>query len=117
MMTIPLTKLSFKELTYFGGPTPLTDLLVPITLRYQDLTLRFFQTGCAVVDAFSQDWGHDNDWICPPVCLLIRVVKYMELCKARGGLLYSPLFGSRPLDFDAIALRIDFTAPDLPVLG
>ena len=29
MMNIPLTKLSFKELTYFGGPTPLTDLLVP----------------------------------------------------------------------------------------
>ena len=162
MMTIPLTKLSFKELTYFGGPTPLTDLLVPITLRYQDLTLRFFQTGCVVVDAFSQDWGHDNDWICPPVCLLIRVVKHMELCKARGAVILplwkssclwtlfcrdgvqrnsfvidwvflpkfpglfirgkarNSLFGSRPLDFDAIALRIDFAAPppaDLPVLA
>ena len=93
MMTIPLTKLSFKELTYFGGPTPLTDLLVPITLRYQDLTLRFFQTGCVVVDAFSQDWGHDNDWICPPVCLLIRVVKHMELCKARGAVIL-PLWKS-----------------------
>ena len=155
-MTIPLTKLSFKELTYFGGPTPLTDLLVPITLRYQDLTLRVFQNGCVVVDAFSQDWGHDNDWICPPVCLLIRVVKYMELCKARGTVIlpmwksscfwtsfgidcvqwnsfvidwvFSPKFpglfirekirnslvGSRPLDFDAIALRIDFRRPRSP---
>ena len=46
---------------------------------------RFFQTGCAAVDAFSQDWRHDNNWICPPVCLLIRVVKEMELCKARGN--------------------------------
>ena len=93
MMTILLTKLSFKEWTYFGGPTPLTDLLVPITLRYQDLTLRFFQTGCVVVDAFSQDWGYDNDWICPPVCLLIRVVKHMELCKARGAVIL-PLWKS-----------------------
>ena len=42
---------------------------------------RFFQTGCAAVDAFSQDWRHDN----PPVCLLIRVVKEMELCKAIGN--------------------------------
>ena len=155
-MTIPLTKLSFKELTCLGGPTPLTDLLVPITLRYQDLTLRVFQNGCVVVDAFSQDWGHDNDWICPPVCLLIRVVKYMELCKARGTVIlpmwksscfwtsfgidcvqwnsfvidwvFSPKFpglfirektrnslvGSRPLDFDAIALRIDFRRPRSP---
>ena len=135
-----------------GGPTPLTDLLVPITLRYQDLTLRFFQTGCVVVDAFSQDWGHDNDWICPPVCLLIRVVKHMELCKARGtvilplwksscfwtlfcrdgvhwnsfvflpkfprlfirGKARNSLFGSRPLNFDVIALRIDFRRPRSP---
>ena len=89
----PLTNLSFKELTYFGGPTPLTDLLVPITLRYQDLTLRFFQTGCVAVDAFSQDWEHDNDWICPPVCPLIRAVRHVELCKARGTVIL-PLWRS-----------------------
>ena len=70
--------LCFKELTSLGGPIQLTDLLVPIKPKYQDLTRYFFQNGCEAVDAFSQDWGHDNHWICPPVCLLIRVSKHME---------------------------------------
>lgn len=42
---------------------------------------RFFQTGCKAVVEFSQDWRHENNWICPPACLSIRVVKHMELCK------------------------------------
>ena len=149
MMTIPLPKLSFKELTYFVGPTPLTDLLFPIALRYRYLTLRFFQAGCVAVYAFSQDWRHDNDWI---VCLLIRMAKHTESPKARGtvilplwksscfwtlfcrdgvhwnsfvflpkfprlfirGKARNSLFGSRPLNFDVIALRIDFRRPRSP---
>ena len=90
MMTIPLPKLSFKELTYFGGPTPLTDLLFPMALRYRYLTLRFFQAGCVAVYAFSQDWRHDNDWI---VCLLIRMAKHTESPKARGTVIL-PLWKS-----------------------
>ena len=148
MMTIPLMMLSFRESTLLGCPTLLTDSLVLIIVRYQDLTLDFFQIGCEAVDAFSQDWSDDNDWICPPVCLLIRVVKHMGLCTAGGtvilpvwkssffwtvfcsdgvhwnsfvidwvflpkfpglfvrGKARNSLFGSRPLDFDVIALRI-----------
>ena len=56
----------FKELTIFGGPILLTDFLL------------------------SQDWRQDNNWICPPVCLLIRVLKHRELtelCKARDAVI------------------------------
>ena len=154
-MTIPLMVQFFKELTFLGGPILLTGSLVPIMLNYQDLTRDFFRT---VVRAFPQDWGHDNNWICSPVCLLIRVLKHMELCNARGtvivplwksscfwtlccrdgvhwnsfvidwvflakfpslfirGKARNLLFGSRPLDFDVIALRIDFRCPWSPPL-
>ena len=36
---------------------------------------------------------HDNDWICPPVCPLIRAVRHVELCKARGTVIL-PLWRS-----------------------
>ena len=49
---------------------------------------RFFQPGCEAVDAFSQDWGYDN-WLCPPVCLIVRILKHMEVCLARGTLILS----------------------------
>ena len=144
----------FQRINLFWGPHTVDRF----ACFYNAKVPRFnTEIGYVVVDAFSQDWGHDNDWICPPVCLLIRVVKHMELCKARGtvilplwksscfwtlfcrdgvqwnsfvidwvflpkfpglftrGKARNSLFGSRPLDFDAIALRIDFAAPDLPV--
>ena len=48
------------------------------------------------------------------------VIDWVFLPKFPGlfirGKARNSLFGSRPLDFDAIALRIDFAAPDLPVL-
>ena len=43
MMTIPLTMLSFKELTFFEGPMLLKNFLVSIMVRYQDLTRDFFR--------------------------------------------------------------------------
>lgn len=120
-------------------------------------SLFFFQPGWEVVDAFSQDWGYDNNWLCPLVCLIVRVLKHMEVCLARGTLIlpvwkssffwnvcatdgvhwsrfvidwfYLPkfqglfvegkarnsLFGTRPLDVDIVALRVDFRRPRPPL--
>ena len=54
---------------------------------------RFFQPACEAVDAFPQDWGYDNNWLCPPVYLIVRVLKHMEVCLARGTLIL-PLWKS-----------------------
>jgi len=119
---------------------------------------RFFQPSSEAVDAFCQDWRFNNNWLCPPVCLIARVNKHLELCHARGTLIvplwkssffwnscskdgvhwssfviaidwvYLPkfhdlfikrkarnsLFGSRSLNFDVVALRIDFSRPRPP---
>ena len=35
----------------------------------------------------SQNLGYDNNnWLCPPVCLIVRVIRYMKLCRAQGTL-------------------------------
>ena len=59
----------------------------------QDLTLRFFQPGCEAVDALAQNWAYNNNWLCPPVFLIVRVLKHMELCCAQGTLVL-PLWKS-----------------------
>jgi len=44
-----------------------------------------FNPRCSeAVDPFCQDWGFINNWLCPPVCLTVRVIKHLELCYARG---------------------------------
>ena len=105
---------------------------------------------------FAQDWGYDNNWLCPPVCLIVRVLKHMEVCLAKGTIViplwkssffwsicardgvhwnyfvvdwvYLPkfkglfvpgkarnsLFGTRCLDFEVAAIRVDFRRPRPP---
>ena len=53
---------------------------------YQDLT-SFFQPSSKAVDAFCHDWRFNNNWLYPPVCLIVRVIKHLELCHARGALI------------------------------
>ena len=60
--------------------------------KFPRFNFRFFQPGCEAVDAFSQDWEYDN-WLCPPVCLIVRILKHMEVCLARGTLIL-PLWKS-----------------------
>ena len=39
------------------------------------------------VNAFTCDWGHDFNWLCPPIKLIGETLKHMQLCHARGVLL------------------------------
>ena len=34
--------------------------------------------------AFTEDWTHENNWICPPVNLIGSVFRHMEVSKATG---------------------------------
>ena len=39
------------------------------------------------VDAFTQDWGIDMNWLVPPVRLVPRAIRHAERCSARGVLI------------------------------
>ena len=47
------------------------------------------------VDAFTQDWGNDMNWLVPPVRLVPRAIRHAERCSARGVLI-APLWKSAP---------------------
>ena len=48
---------------------------------------RFLQPAAEAVDAFSQDWSLDNNWLVPPTTLIGRVLCHMRDCKAVGTLI------------------------------
>ena len=74
----------FHRIDHFLGPHTVDRFASSYNAKVPKFSTRFFQNDCEAADAFSQAWDHDNYWICPPVCLLITVLKNMELCKARG---------------------------------
>ena len=48
---------------------------------------RCWNPGSEAVDAFTVDWSCENNWWCPPVSLVPRVIGHAESCMARGTLI------------------------------
>ena len=54
---------------------------------------RFWNPGSEGIDAFVMDWHGENNYSCPPICLILRVLHHMRNCKASGSLIV-PLWQS-----------------------
>lgn len=52
--------------------------------RYNSL---YWNPGSEAIDAFSQNWQFENNWLVPPVFSVLRVIKHLLFCKARGTLI------------------------------
>ena len=48
---------------------------------------RFWNPGSEGVDAFTCDWRDENNWMCPPVCLIPRTIRHASKCSASATLL------------------------------
>ncbi|XP_022802165.1 uncharacterized protein LOC111339716 [Stylophora pistillata] len=48
---------------------------------------KFASPGCSGVDALAQDWSAENNWICPPVSLIVNSVRHLMSCSGRGTLI------------------------------
>lgn len=68
-------------LTTYGAHIP------AIPAKIQCSNLRFYQPGSGGINAFSQDWSHNNNWLCPFVYLLFGVIMHMQLCSAQETLI------------------------------
>ena len=47
------------------------------------------------MDAFTCSWADDNNWLCPPIYLVPRVLRHAQNTKAQGTLIV-PLWMSFP---------------------
>ena len=54
---------------------------------------KYFCPNTGGVDAFTEDWAHENNWVCPPVSLIGSVFRHMRRCKA-SGTVFVPIWKS-----------------------
>ena len=47
---------------------------------------RCWVVGTEAVDAFTVNWQGDNNWLCPPVYLIPRVLRHAQKCACVGTL-------------------------------
>ena len=56
---------------------------------------RHWSPGTEAIDAFTSHWGGENNWWCPPIVLVPRVIRHAQTCGAVGTLVV-PCWFSAP---------------------
>lgn len=77
----------FAELDAKWGPHTVDRFSSHYNYQVPRFNSKFMSPGCEAVDAFSQDWRSENNWICPPVSLIMDIVRHAQACSAAGTLI------------------------------
>ena len=85
----------FAWLDSLWGPHTIDRFASPRNTQVERFNSRFWTPGSEAVDAFTCNWGEDNNWWCPPVYLVPRVIRHAQNTNANGTLVV-PQWPSSP---------------------
>ena len=85
----------FRELDQKWGPHTIDRFVSYFNTQLPRFNSRFWNPNSEGMDAFTCDWQGENNWWCPPVYLVPRVLRHAQLTKACGTLLV-PKWPSAP---------------------
>ena len=82
-----LSRSTFRDLDRQWGPHTVDRFASYYNTQLPRFNSRFWNPGSEAVDAFTCNWVADNNWLCPPVFLIPRVIQHARNCKAHGTLI------------------------------
>ena len=82
-----LTQRCLNQLMTCGGLTLLIVLLQHLIRSW--LNSCFSELGSETVDSFTTDWGEENNWCCPLLCLVPRMIQTEFGCQT-GHKVFAP---------------------------
>lgn len=85
----------FQVLDQWWGPHTVDRFASYYNRQLPRFNSRFAMPGSEAVDAFTADWGGENNWWCPPICLVPRLLQHARQCAAVGTLIV-PMWLSAP---------------------
>ena len=77
----------FRLLDAKWGPHTFDRFAAYYNAQLPRFNSKFASPGCSGVDALAQDWSAENNWICPPVSLIVDSVRHLMSCSGRGTLI------------------------------
>ena len=90
-----LNPLVFSELDNAGGPHTVDRFASFQNSQVPRFNSRCWNPGSETVDAFTVDWSGENNWWCPPIGLIPRVIRHAQACGTKGSIVV-PLWPSAP---------------------
>ena len=85
----------FNFLDSMWGPHTIDRFASVNNAKLDRFNSLFWYSTTEAVDAFSQNWNSDNNWLVPPIYLACKTIKHLQFCKARGSLIV-PKWPSAP---------------------
>ncbi|KAL5497424.1 hypothetical protein EMCRGX_G013893 [Ephydatia muelleri] len=104
------------------GPRTVDRFATHYNAQLERFNSRYACPGSEAVDSFTSDWGGENNWWCPPPCLVARVIGHAEVCKAQGTLIipawqsahyYGVSFAPFVVDMVSLPLYTELVHPDV----
>ena len=77
----------FQRLERMWGPHTVDRFASFFNTQLPRFNSRFWNPGSEAVDAFTCDWHGENNWWCPPVYLVPRVLRHAQATRVTGTLL------------------------------
>ena len=85
----------FKELDRMWGPHTFDRFADSRNTKLKKFNSKFCCPDTAAVDAFSQDWSKDNNYLVPPIHLIAKVIDHLIITNYVGTLVV-PWWPSAP---------------------
>ena len=76
----------FAELQQMWGPHTIDRFASCNNAQLTRFNSRHWSPGTEAIDAFTSHWGGENNWWCPPVVHVPRVIRHAQACGAVGTL-------------------------------
>ena len=85
----------FASLDNVWGPHSVDRFASFYNAKLPRFNSRFWNPGSEAIDAFTEDWSQDNNWLVPPIHLIPRVILFLLRCRSEGTLV-CPAWQSAP---------------------
>ena len=85
----------FDFMDKIWGPHTIDWFASNLNKKIDRYNAKFWNPDVEAVDAFSQNWEKEVNWLVPPIYLVCTVMKHLIHCRARGTLIV-PRWPSSP---------------------
>ena len=90
-----LNPVIFAQLDAIWGPHTVDRFACSDNTQLPRFNSRCWNPGCEAVDTFTVNWSGENNWWCPPIYLVPRVLRHAQACSTMGTLVI-PCWPSAP---------------------
>ena len=61
--------------------------------KVDNFNSKYHCPGSSAINCFTCNWKSSFNWLCPPIYLIGKILRYLELCKGKG-VLFAPIWTS-----------------------